>query len=307
MEGWQLKQMQALPLEVKIQKTLQRIQEWYEYFNGQVYISFSGGKDSTVLLHLARQLYPDIEAVFCDTGLEYPEIKDFVKTINNVKWIKPKMFFKDVIEKYGFPVVSKEQSHYIYLVRNSKSEHIKNKHLLGINKDGTKALFVISKKWKYLLNAPFKIGDQCCEVMKKRPFKKYEKESGNKPLIGTMASESVLRQKSYLKNNGCNAFESNRPTSQPLGFWTEQDILQYLKTYNVLYASVYGEIKERERELYLTGCNRTGCMFCMFGVHLEGEPNRFQRMKSTHPKLHEYCIEKLGLGEVLNYINVPYE
>lgn len=77
-----LKLLQQLPLEIKIEKTKQRIIEWYEHYQGQVYISFSGGKDSTVLLHLARAIYKDIEAVFVDTGLEYDQIRDFVKTID---------------------------------------------------------------------------------------------------------------------------------------------------------------------------------------------------------------------------------
>lgn len=76
-----LRELQALPLDLKILKTKNRIKEWYDYFGGQVYVSFSGGKDSTVLLHIARELYPDIEAVFVNTGLEYPEIRKFVKTV----------------------------------------------------------------------------------------------------------------------------------------------------------------------------------------------------------------------------------
>ena len=108
MEAWQLKQLQGLPLEVKIEKTKLRIREWYEHWDGEVYVSFSGGKDSTVLLHIVRELYPDVKAVFVDTGLEYPEIREFVKSIENVDWLKPKMTFKEVIEKYGYPVISKD-------------------------------------------------------------------------------------------------------------------------------------------------------------------------------------------------------
>ena len=106
-----LYQMQSLPLKAKIRMTENRIQEWVnEYGEDGVYVSFSGGKDSTVLLHIARRLYPNIKAVFVDTGLEYPEIRSFVKSFENVDWIKPKMTFKQVIEKYGYPFISKEVS-----------------------------------------------------------------------------------------------------------------------------------------------------------------------------------------------------
>ena len=107
----ELQMLQALPLAVKVEKTKLRIREWVDrYGEDGVYVSFSGGKDSTVLLHLARQMYPNLKAVFVDTGLEYPEIRAFVKTFDNVEWLKPKMNFRQVIEKYGYPFISKEVS-----------------------------------------------------------------------------------------------------------------------------------------------------------------------------------------------------
>ena len=106
-----LRQLQALPLNLKISLTKQRIRQWVQEFGVDgVYVSFSGGKDSTVLLHLVRSLYPNVVAVFFDTGLEFPEIRDFVKTFDNVVWLKPKMTFRKVIEKYGYPFISKEVS-----------------------------------------------------------------------------------------------------------------------------------------------------------------------------------------------------
>jgi 3'-phosphoadenosine 5'-phosphosulfate sulfotransferase (PAPS reductase)/FAD synthetase len=105
-----LAELQALPLERKIQITQTRIIEWYTRWKGQVYVSFSGGKDSTVLLHIARQCFPDIEAVFVNTGLEYPEIQKFAKSFDNVTVVRPKMSFVDVIKNYGYPVISKEVS-----------------------------------------------------------------------------------------------------------------------------------------------------------------------------------------------------
>lgn len=161
----ELRLIQNYPLELKIMKTKQRIREWVsEYGVDGVYVSFSGGKDSTVLLHIVREVYPNIKALYIDTGLEYPEVKQFVKTWDNVDIIRPKMNFKQVIEKYGYPVISKEQSQYIYQYRNAKSEKTKKTRIEG-NKWGRGK---ISNKWLYMIDAPFKISDQCCNVMKKK-------------------------------------------------------------------------------------------------------------------------------------------
>lgn len=90
----ELRRLQSLPLEDKITLTKLRIQEWYEHWGGAVFVSFSGGKDSTVLLKLVRELYPDVRAVYCDTGLEYPEVKHHVKKFDNVEIIRPKRHLK---------------------------------------------------------------------------------------------------------------------------------------------------------------------------------------------------------------------
>lgn len=299
-----LKQMQSLPLKCKVLMTKQRIKAWYEHYDGEVYVSFSGGKDSTVLKHIVDSMYDDVPSVFVNTGLEYPEIRLFAMRQPNVIRLDPKMKFYEVIEKYGYPVVSKEQAQYIYEARTTNSEKLKTLRLCGRN--GTNQ-GKISEKWKFLLDAPFKISHKCCDVMKKAPVKKYEKETGRKAIIGTMTHESQLRQSAWLQN-GCNAFEKSRPTSQPLSFWTEQDILQYIVENDLEIASVYGEIKERDNgELYLTGAQRTGCMFCMFGCQNEKSPNRFQRMAHTHPRQYEYCMNNLKLKEVLQYMNIDYE
>ena len=231
--------MQNWSLERKVQVTQTRIMEWYNYYKGQVYVSFSGGKDSTVLLDLARRVYPDIPAVFVDTGLEFPEIREFVKTIDNVTWLKPKMRFDEVIKKYGYPVVSKEQAKFIYEYRHTKSDILRETRIKG-NKYG---MGKIAKKWQYLIDTDIEIGSQCCDVLKKNPCKAYEKQTDRKPIVGTMTDESRQRESNWLMY-GCNAFEKTRPTSQPLSFWTEQDILKYLKITGIPYCKVYGEIVE---------------------------------------------------------------
>ena len=103
--------MQALPLESKITMTKHRIQTWVDEFGiDGTYVSFSGGKDSTVLLDIARQLYPEMKAMFVDVPTQYPELKEFVLTFDNVDILKPKISFAQVCEKYGFPIFSKEIS-----------------------------------------------------------------------------------------------------------------------------------------------------------------------------------------------------
>ena len=278
-----------------------------------IYISFSGGKDSTVLLHLVRNLYPEAKAMYVDTGLEYPEIKEFVKSFDNVDIIRPKMMFNKVIEEYGYPIISKEVSECvsqarIALERNNGQYQYRLDAINGNRKtkDGKISPYNYSK-WKFLLDAPFKISNKCCNIMKKNPSHNYYKETGRCPIIGTMTEESALRRSQYLRQ-GCNGFNNKIPTSTPIAFWTEQDVLEYIDTYKIPYCSVYGEIKKDTNGKYYTaGCSRTGCMFCGFGCHLEKEPNRFQKLKETHPKQYDYIINKLGMGEVLDYINVKYE
>lgn len=379
-----LKQMQSLSLEYKIIMTKERIKAWYESwtrfeivnddtgktrfetidtrnymaepklkdsewiksaFPGQVYVSFSGGKDSTVLKHIIDSMYLDVPSVFVNTGLEYPEIQKFAMSQKNVVTLRPEMRFDEVIKTYGYPVVSKSVSRTVYYARlniaNGKdSIYVRQLNGEALDRQGRKSLYN-KKKWAYLLEAPFDMHNACCNVMKKRPLHEYEKETGRKPIVGTLATESMDRYANWIRN-GCNAFDGNKPRSAPLSFWTEQDILHYIKKYNVPYCSVYGDIQvkppegteegqiniidflecyEPEDTLETTGCDRTGCIFCMFGCHLEKEPNRFQRLKETHPRQYEYCInggemvdgkwqpnkEGLGLGKVLDYIGVKYD
>jgi 3'-phosphoadenosine 5'-phosphosulfate sulfotransferase (PAPS reductase)/FAD synthetase len=230
--------------------------------------------------------------VFVDTGLEYPEIVDFVKTQENVTILKPKMSFYGVIQKYGYPVISKEVSQKISEIRTTKSDKLRDKRLHGDSKGNGK----VPEKWKFLVDAPFSISNKCCDVLKKNPVKAYEKETGRMPIVGTMACESRLRLFTYLKN-GCNSF-SGRTMSMPMAFWEDKDIWEYLKTYNVPYSNIYD-----------MGYDRTGCMFCLFGLHMQERPNRLDTMKQTHPKLHDYCMNKLGLQDVLKFLaeNGRYE
>lgn len=277
-----LKIMQGWSLERKIRVTQTRIMEWYMRYDGQVFISFSGGKDSTVLLDLARRVYPDIPAVYVDTGLEYPELRDFVKTKDNVIWLRPRYPFTQILEKYGYPIISKEVSDVINGARKGQPYRLARLNGELLDKNGKKSIYNC-ENYKYLLDAPFKISARCCYHMKKAPLNKFERQSGRHPITGVLACESKLREQSWIKF-GCNGFERQRPLSQPLAFWLEEDILRYLKMTGIPYAPIYGDIVESRKKngtpiLKTTGVSRSGCMYCMYGVHLEHEPNRFQLMQ----------------------------
>lgn len=205
--------MQAWSLERKIRVTQAKILEWYHHYGGKVAISFSGGKDSTVLLDLARRAFPDMPAVYVDTGLEYPEIREFVRTIPNVTWLRPEMPFSKVLTTYGYPIISKDVAKRIRYARQGSPWALR--HLNGLNADGTPSKFNERyMKWRVLLDAPFLISDKCCEVMKERPLHKYAKANGLHMIVGTMACESVRRQSAYLKTAAMLTASATRPHSR---------------------------------------------------------------------------------------------
>lgn len=300
-----LMQMQSLPLEVKIRMSAQRVNRWVDEFGEEgVYTSFSGGKDSTVLKDIVENVcgYKKIPSVFVDVPTQYPELKQFALNFDNVVVLKPKMSFMDVCEKYGFPLISKEISESVHEAKSSlekgKTDTYRIRQLFG----QTNGRFDKSK-WAFMIDAPFSVSHLCCNNLKKNPVKAYEKKTGRKGILGTMAEESVQRQSQWIQH-GCNGFDMKRPISNPLSFWTEQDVLQYIKTRNLPICSVYGDVVVDYESmghlkgqsflfdtgiepLKTTGCKRTGCMLCGFGCHLEKEgEGRFERLKQTHPKMY---------------------
>lgn len=297
--------MQSLPLEAKIRMTEYRIRQWYEAFDENVYVSFSGGKDSTVLLDIARELYPDIEAVFVNTGLEYPSVSRFATSKENVTVLRPTMNFRDVICKYGYPVISKEVSRNAGDVQKIGKECFAHRMFNG----SIKGSVYDKSNYAYLINAPFRISSKCCDVMKKNPLHKVSREK--KPITAQMADESRQRLSQWIQN-GCNAFDLKMPISNPMSFWTEQDVLWYIHENNLPIAEAYGDviIKGTENgqmciadmlndyrgcQYITTGCKRTGCIFCMFGI--TQDKDRFIRLAEQESKLCDYVMRGGEFGE----------
>ncbi|KAA6344043.1 Phosphoadenosine phosphosulfate reductase [termite gut metagenome] len=281
-------------LEQKIDHTIGTIETFIYKTNKTPYISFSGGKDSTVLLDIARRfINPDMKAVFCNTGNEYPEIVNFVKQTDNVTIIHPTKKIKDIIETYGFPLISKETSYKVFQARTTKSERLLDIRLTG----GGGKIGKIPEKWKFLIDAPFQISDRCCYYLKKKPFQKYEKETEELPIIGVMTSESRMRKMSYAKRGECNSFETKIVTSYPLSIWTDKDIWDYIHKFNVPYCCLYDNEEVK----------RTGCMFCGFGAQFKNEC-RFDVLKKEHERIFNIIMNYENNGitykEALEYIGI---
>lgn len=279
---------QAWPLEQKIDHTVGAIDAFLAYcreHDRNPYVSFSGGLNSTVLLHLARRVFgDDLKGVFCSTGNEFPEIVRFVRRTLNVEIIHPAMTPRQVMEEYGFPLVSKEQARIVRQIRTTKSEKLRNYRLFG---DGDKQSGVLSVKWRYLTTASYATSEECCDILKKRPFAKYNRQTRSLAMVGTMAGESKLREQRYILRGGCNAFDEDprKVHSAPLSIWTGADCWAYIRKYDVPYCEIYD----------VPGIERTGCVFCGFGAHLNG--NRFRVLYERYPKL--YCM-------AMNYTNNGY-
>lgn len=391
-----LKAWQSFPLDTKMSMSEQRIvawfESWYKYTivnektgktrfvtaapenpwdytpklkkgeyverceGGQVYVSFSGGKDSTVLADMCAKVCKrygwTLYLLFVNTGLEYPEIQKFVKVY--AEWlrttyeievvldiVRPKMRFYEVVKTYGYPVITKEVAKRFTEYKNATPTSLQNtmayKEFNGIRGKEKGKSFYNKKKYKPILDLDCNLSHKCCVVTKEKPALEYSRMTGRKKITAQMASESLTRKSAWYKN-GCNGFDMTEPTSNPMSFWTEQDVLLYIKRFNIPIASVYGDIVfvvepdqmriddygiycDVPEKLTTTGCDRTGCIFCAFGCHLEKGESRFERLKRTHPRQYEYCIgggeydtdgkwkpnkQGLGMGHVFDELNKIY-
>ena len=282
-----LHSLRGMNLESKIIQTRFLIRQTITEFGlDKVYISYSGGKDSTVLSHIAKGMYPNILHIFANTTNEYPE------TLNHIRWeaeengtnivsVIPKDIhgevwtFKKVVERYGYPMFSKRISNAIRTYQHALSPKTKQHSLDYIERN--------FKKYSNYKDLP--ISDICCDKLKKAPIRRKAKELGMEcAILGILAAESYQREKDWLEY-GCNVFHTRKDNqSRPLSFWNDEDILEYIKKYDV-----------RIPTLYEKGYTRNGCMYCGFGVHMETEnDNRFHRLKYTHPKQYDYFIKNFG-------------
>lgn len=284
-----------MSLDDRIRDACHRIEELYYETHGKCYVSFSGGKDSTVLLALIKmceEIYtiPEnaIPAVFSNTGIELGITYDFVKRVKkeyypNVVVIHPVKPFSWVIEHEGKPLKSKMKSkdlrqyHYgkrselllLLLLGQSGTGKLSSKHRLG-----DKDLHMVHDDF------PIKPSNKCCDWMKKKPFEHYAKESG---MLGNMQgirlSEGGARESAAnarLRSGGklCTWVKNGIIQKAPIIDWSDEDVEEFITKYNVPLSDAYTKFN----------FTRTGCMACPFARDVDNdlkylyfhEPNRYK-------------------------------
>ena len=286
-----LRALTVMSLDEKEAHAAEQIEQFYMREKGQVYLAFSGGKDSTVVKYIMEHkafVQRDIPAVFVNTGLEYPESVEFAKEQGAVA-LRPEKTFKQVLIEYGYPLISKDVASAIAEIRHNPT---------GCRQKQFDESYSWSKyckvKWKPMIDLPIKISNKCCEALKKSPLKNYQRKTGRHSIRGLTVAEGGQRRQSWMNRGGCTAFSdegSKAPVCDPISPWLSQDVLKYIVRENIAISSVYGTVdKDRHGRYACSGESRTGCMFCPFGMHLEKGETRFQRLQKLRPKIYEYVV-----------------
>lgn len=273
----ELQERQSWSLQQKIDHSLYTIENFLAGVDGMAYVAFSGGKDSTVLLDLVRVVDKDVPAVFCNTGNEWPEIVQFVRSLKategyNIVEVHPKKTCREYWAQFGFPLISKETANKLsYMKRSPDTQTAK----VAMSED---SFYKCPKRWRFLAEQEFFCSARCCGALKHNPSEIYERKTGRHPITGTMAEESLTRQRAYLKKGGCNVFGS-RAESTPLAIWTERDIWDYIRSRDLKVA-----------DIYYKGATRTRCVGCGFGAHL-ADDHRFDLLYKLYPKYYKMIMD----------------
>lgn len=285
----ELHERQGWTLNQKIDHSLGVIDQFITRLGkDKVYLAFSGGKDSTVLMHLCEVIYKDMPCVFVNTGCESESVVKFVRQCkeegHNIITLRPRMTPRQVWSEYGFPLLSKNICYMVYQVR-SNPNCASSKKFQSLYWNGRKNFFKIADKWMYLIDEPYDISNKCCDILKKEPSHRYEEETGRMPILGIMASESSMRETEYVKRGSCNVFDQKgKSISHPLSIWVEEDIVEFIKLRNIKIADIYHK-----------GAKRTGCVACGFGVQF-AQDNRLALLHQLYPKYYDMVMNFTNHG-----------
>jgi hypothetical protein len=332
---------QKLPYEAKVNYARLRAYEFRDECErrGLNYHVSVGGLDSITLLLFLRSIGINCPAISV-SYIEDKSIQRIHKQLGVIRlhsalkpdgkpWKKP-----EIIQQFGFPVLSKEVAAKISALQNPTPKNATVRHAIvtgetgdyGGNRKGTR--MKLAQKWLNLFaggenereqvnykEAPFMVSSDCCYYLKEHPCDLWAREHNSVPFLGLMASEGGRRQKSLMMH-GCNYFGKTTIRSAPFAIFNRQDLLHLAIDLNAPVPEVYGIIDRKEDDtLFTTKAQRTGCSMCGFGIQLEKRPHRFDRLYADNPRewafwMYRCCHDPdgtpYGWGRVLDYIGIRW-
>ena len=314
MEHWEYVQKLSLAYPAKVTYAAFKAREFFDACEGQVYVALGGLDSITLTLFLWRYVNKDIPAVSVSV-LEDRSIQEVHRWLGEqgaVTLLRPGKSKVEVLEQHGFPIISKDAAKKIEMLQNPSEANATTRHaiLTGFTAEGVYSKYMhLPRKWRRLFyeqQAPFRVSAKCCYYMKEAPMLRYARTSKRAPYIGLMASEGGVRARALVRH-GCNYFGSKQARSCPFTIFSRQDLLHLAVDLGVPVPSIYGVIETQAAgQLETTGAQRTGCSMCGFGVHMEARPHRFDQLRERSPKEWSFWMERIGWGQVLDYIGVPW-
>lgn len=335
---------QFMPINDKIKWSNKKIEEflvWCEQNNySEVLISFSGGKDSTVLLDLVVNVHKKINSkLFLVPAyaieITFPTTIKFIREtvsfyqekcsyLKNPLFVKPKKAWNEILKEKGYPIFSKQISVVLNRLKRSKTKTELSQIAFGIKpsaryKLSYHRLFLLDSEMTYFLDEnnqriDYYFSEKCCDYVK--GGLKHDKRPS---FIGTMANESLLRKQSWIKH-GCNIFNKTHPMSRPLSLWNAKDVWTYVKKFNLKINDAYG-YDSNSHNIDELRFSRLGCTSCPLGSSIEEYiankhskndelpkeykfQNRFEKLLQYMPNLYESQVWKTGMYNIIADMNV---
>ncbi|MBD5445945.1 MAG: phosphoadenosine phosphosulfate reductase family protein [Mycoplasma sp.] len=321
--------VEHMPFKDKVRYAKERIEKFLKWCETNFYknekcdetkevlISFSGGKDSTVIFDLIVKVHKEIKSKIYlvpayAIEITFPETIRFIKDttekykekfsyLKNPLLVPPKEPWGKILRNRGYPIFSKQISVLINRAKRANTKNGVTKWIFGIEdtvrfKLSKSRLFLLDEDMTYYLDEngnkiQYNFSEKCCDYVK--GGLKHDKRPS---FVGTMTQESSLRKKSWIEN-GCNVYKNNHPISRPISLWSNNDVWRYIKENQLEVNQAYGyNIKEHNIDNLIF--SRLGCSACPYGSNIEelihkrkSKNNELAKEKkywNRYEKLYEY-------------------